>query len=360
MEYSYNVINQLSTVTIDGVTYLCELQDKSLYRLLDDDGNVAVEYHYEDGFVVSVYGKNEFGELVDKTTDTEFIGNLNHVTYNSYYFDEETGWYYCGRYYDANDGRFVDGMSASAIELLFQRQRSSVMDEESIRERAHILYNLHINDSEFGKPIEDEPNEGNWYDGMRTQEILARLIYGENPYSNTPIEEQSALAWVLWNRKMKVYLEDRMLSSIATHYEQFHAICHASEDARKPVIDSPEWRISVLYACYLICAETTDLDNPTAQLAAVMPRPYGITADHVRFCNYDSAMAKLQNGTTLRRAVIAGYGSIGSTPASLESNYLAYDEAIYEEEGYHLRTPGSTPTEDVNGYYEKVNIFYCD
>lgn len=351
LEYSYNAIDQLSAITIDGITYLCELLDKSLYRLLDSEGNVVVEYHYENGFVVSVYGKNEQGELVDKTNDKEFVGNLNQVTYKSYYFDEETGWYYCGRYYDAVDGRFVDGINSSSAEMFLLQRRNNEDEEVSVREAATVLYNSYINNSEFGAP-KDVPSSGNWYDGMLTPEILARLIYGENPYQSAPSDERVALAWVLWNRKMHPDF-DFMLSSIATSPEQFHAICHGSEDARIPDTDSTQWKISVLYACYLYCTETVSI-NQTSELEALLPRPYGITSDHVYFCSYDSAMNKLQNGTILRNGVIAGYGSIGSTPVSLEANYWDYDETYYEEYGTHI-------VRYVNNVrYECINIFYCD
>lgn len=189
---------------------------------------------------------------------------------------------------------------------------------------------------------------------------MARLIYGENPFYGIPASEQIGIAWVLWNRKMSGYGNDHTLFDVATHPTEFSAICDASEQSRKPNITTIQWKTAVLYACYLYCAETTNLENPTARLNAVMSIPFGMISNHIYFYDYDTAMAMLQNGTTLRFAVIAGYGSIGSTPASLESNYLAYDEAIYEADGYHLLTQASSLTEDVNGYYEKVNIFYCD
>ena len=117
LEYSWDALDNLRTITIDGLMYTCELDDGSVIRLYDTAGNIAVEYHYtDDCFVDSVYGRNEAGELVDKTNDRDFIGNINKVTYNSYYFDEETGWYYCGRYYDPANRRFVEGISGYLVD----------------------------------------------------------------------------------------------------------------------------------------------------------------------------------------------------------------------------------------------------
>ena len=75
--------------------------------------------------MIAVYGRNNNGEMVNYTNDKDFIENLNHVTYNSYYYDEETGWYYCGRYYDAVNERFIDGISAESREK-FQQQAGNI------------------------------------------------------------------------------------------------------------------------------------------------------------------------------------------------------------------------------------------
>ena len=101
LEYSYEEprYGYLSHIKVDGITYTCELDHDyfNLYRLLDEEGNVVVEYQYENGVVSQVFGSDEEGKLVDKTDDKEFIGNINKVHYaNGTYFDEETGWYYHG------------------------------------------------------------------------------------------------------------------------------------------------------------------------------------------------------------------------------------------------------------------------
>ncbi len=43
-------------------------------------------------------------------TDESFIGTINLIRLHSFYYDEETGWYYTGsRYYDSNKNEFLKG-----------------------------------------------------------------------------------------------------------------------------------------------------------------------------------------------------------------------------------------------------------
>ena len=70
--------------------------------LIDSDGNYSARYVY-DG-----YGNCEtrmaWTDMPDSTTAA-----LNPFRYNGYYYDAETGLYYCNsRYYDAENGRFIN------------------------------------------------------------------------------------------------------------------------------------------------------------------------------------------------------------------------------------------------------------
>ena len=113
LEYRYEVVyGRLSHITVDGITYTCELDHLNLHRLLDEEGNVVVEYRYENSVVSQVLGCDEEGKLIDKSDDEEFIGNLNKVYDGSgTFYDEETSWYYrCdGKYVDYVNGHFLHG-----------------------------------------------------------------------------------------------------------------------------------------------------------------------------------------------------------------------------------------------------------
>lgn len=68
-----------------------------IISIYDETGNKVVEYIYDDwGKVVNIVGDKE-------------LGNMNHFRYRSYYFDEESGFYYLeSRYYDCETGRFIN------------------------------------------------------------------------------------------------------------------------------------------------------------------------------------------------------------------------------------------------------------
>lgn len=65
--------------------------------IYDNNGNVVVEYLYDDwGNIISISGNQD-------------IGNLNNFRYRSYYYDNESGLYYLqSRYYDSETGRFLN------------------------------------------------------------------------------------------------------------------------------------------------------------------------------------------------------------------------------------------------------------
>ncbi|MBQ6876760.1 MAG: cell wall hydrolase [Lachnospiraceae bacterium] len=348
LEYSYNAKGELIEVIIDGINYTCVLDAGSVYQLIDTAGNVAVQYSYENNFVSAVYGSTEQGKLVDRTTDETFVGNLNKVTYNSYYFDEETSWYYCGRYVDSMNGRFVDGVDITVEEVLRRIDNSRLVN--ALYRKGYQAAAQLVQSANFGCAIDDDSS--NWYVNLSDVELLARVIYGENPYNDTPADERKAVAWVLWNRKIKPGYGGNTLREVVTnpgHFEPLDAGC-SSYKARNPETATNEWMEAVSYACLIYYAEVDG--HTTADLVEAMPRPYGITENHLFFSNYDSSLEKLNNGKTLVSAVIAGYGSVGDTALDLELAYDDYVWDLYEETGVELETG--------TNYVGKVNIFYTN
>ena len=71
----------------------------NLVALLDNTGAVVVKYKYD------AWGNCQT-TVVDSTAGT--IGELNPFRYRSYYYDDETGFYFLKtRYYDPEIGRFI-------------------------------------------------------------------------------------------------------------------------------------------------------------------------------------------------------------------------------------------------------------
>ncbi len=74
--------------------------------ILDSLYNVVARYDYDSwGKLIKI--TDESGN--DITNSMTHIGYLNPIRYRSYYYDNETGWYYLQqRYYDPNTGRFLN------------------------------------------------------------------------------------------------------------------------------------------------------------------------------------------------------------------------------------------------------------
>ncbi len=323
LEYEYDEEKNLIAIEIDGIVYQCVLDDSTVSRLLDESGNLVAEYQYEDNLVIGVYGVDSEGNRIDKSSDREFIGNLNQVTYNSYYYDRETGWYYCGRYYDVAGERFVDGNTLTFEQAL---TRANSMREVTLESHANAMYEYAMSSYDFGKPMdeiyydEDEGTSGIWYSYQSTMSIVARVIYGENPYEGTPHSERVAVGWVIWNRKVKNWdTWGNTLESVTTYPGAFSAL--NGSKARMPETTSNEWASAVRVASYLFSAEY--LSRTTDDLLGCMPRPTGITADHLFFRSYESFRTGI-GSKTYDTPVIAGYGRISATVASLESALSAY------------------------------------
>ena len=107
--FRYESNDQLVGVQINGTEYiyLKNLQG-DVVSILDMNGQSVVDYTYDAwGKVTSISGS---------MADT--IGNLNPMRYRSYYYDNESGYYYLqSRYYDSNTCRFINADESSMLEL---------------------------------------------------------------------------------------------------------------------------------------------------------------------------------------------------------------------------------------------------
>ena len=138
---------------VDGARILAEKRsDRTIYYAYDESGDVvgftqklssgAVEAFYYvknlQGDVtellnykldtVAVYSYNAWGEIIsvndssgNAITDMNHIANINPFRYRSYYYDTETGFYYCGsRYYNPVFCRWInaDGYASTGQGLL--------------------------------------------------------------------------------------------------------------------------------------------------------------------------------------------------------------------------------------------------
>ena len=115
---------------------------------MSNQGNIAVEYEYNEwGEILSITN----GKGVDVSKNAGHIANLNPFRYRSYYFDQESGFYYLmSRYYDPEVGRFIN---ADELLILLTKQGDVLEDN---------LYTYCINN-----PLNFIDKNGEWYSTYR-------------------------------------------------------------------------------------------------------------------------------------------------------------------------------------------------
>lgn len=111
--FLYDGNDEIAGFEHNGVTYYYEkdvLGD--VVAILDAEGNNVAGYSYD-----------AWGNIQEMTGDQE-LAKLNPIRYRSYYYDEETGFYYLNhRYYDSVIGRFISADDVSMI--LYELDKSN-------------------------------------------------------------------------------------------------------------------------------------------------------------------------------------------------------------------------------------------
>lgn len=271
---SFGVPNAvLTSFVYEGTTYYFSVDDDgTVVAILNDNGTEIVRYIYEYGVVKQVLSLSNVGDWVDATNDELNIGKINRIRYLGYYFDEETKWYYCGRYYDSTNNRFIDGQTENDTFDYCNFPRVLRTVPSDLHQQIYSLAYQCYNDPNFGAPI---AAGSGWYTALSNVEILARLIYGEQTkYTN----EQRAVAWVVVNR---VYSSDPFfpdtLRGVMTQSSQFSTISGSgSNQARQPATSSDGWTNAISVASIVVvCLEY--YANGNSYLDETLPRPNGIS-----------------------------------------------------------------------------------
>ena len=108
------------TQTLNNVTKIYYYVYNALgdvVQLLDINGYIVAKYEY-DAWGNILYVKD--GANRDVGITENHIANVNPIMYRGYFFDLETGFYYCGsRYYDPVVGRWINGDSVLADTNLY-------------------------------------------------------------------------------------------------------------------------------------------------------------------------------------------------------------------------------------------------
>ena len=294
IEYVYqNEVGVLLSVTYNGIKYsaICD-EDGSVIALNDVTGTTIVKYIYDKG-IAEIETVNKFIE------EDSFVGEKNKIRWNSLYFDDETSYYYSGgRFINSESGNFVDKIIGYESDFsIMRRDRISRMAEE-VTNWADVLLNGTPN---YGASI---AAGSNWADGLSDVEVLARLIYAENPYKNKI--DQRAITWIVLNRYYGDGFQDT-LREVALAKNQFATSNNGSYDARNPVSGYQPWSDATWLACAILTADSKE------DCAGLFGRPNGIT-DQVFFLSLDgfcdrctdSSQGIVYNGNTLKDVVVVG------------------------------------------------------
>lgn len=284
-EISYlNINEQVAGIVVDGTKYLfIKDDDKTVIGITDEFNNELARYQYDDkGYVSHVLGFED-GEWVDKTDDSAFIGNINMVRLHSYIFNPDDSLYYIGsRPYDPVRKVFVDGIyDLDKISTFQDFLASKGIKHDNLEPQytpTYLIQQIYswrqslLASGTFGTSV---PYSSVWYSNLSDVEILTRLIYGENTYSDRG-RERNAIAWVLVNRRdaNKSYFGGTVYRSIATKPGQFETItgdtASKTQHARTPDVNSTAWSEATWNACVLL---STSINEHYEEL---VPKPLGI------------------------------------------------------------------------------------
>ena len=277
----------LSGFRFQGIEYIYSIDESGLISGILQDNREVVRYFYEAGVCNQVMALSDGGEWIDKIAEKEFVGNVNPFRYKRYYFDEETGWYWIGRYYSQKAGRFIDGVSAGrAEELMLQYGK---------------LPEIHYKIYTFGG---DKNAIAAYMADVDQVDYVARVLYCE---SNVYIPDQQAVAWCIKNRMLQGY------GGVTTAYGQ---VTMEGEFSAVKAADfwDPKSGNAWLTACQMT-QKLVDGENPTT----IKPSYY---SDQISFRSVNSFNEKASQvgnklyyeGHEIENVIVVNYGSITSYP----------------------------------------------
>lgn len=301
-EYTDGIGETLSGFVVDGSRYkFVKDENQTVVAILNDSGTEIARYEYCKGVVSRILGLDSNGAWVDKTNDPGFVGTVNMIRYFSNYYDAETGWYYCERYYDSVNRRFVicsdkvsqnGGINARNMQMVVDAEVNRLLTEEE----------------NYGDPI---TYSSGWYNNLEDVEILARLIYGE---CTGNLVDQRAIDYCILNRLHGASYFGDTLRSVATKPGQFSTITSTDPNnsfhARSPQTGSDGW-----YNATYIAVSLVKTMGVTTFCESLFSRPLGIT-NQTQFLNFYTFINNtteangdmFYRGEKIKSVVIAGVG----------------------------------------------------
>ncbi|MDD4542242.1 MAG: hypothetical protein PHY13_00530 [Clostridia bacterium] len=276
IKYIYGVVSNSESIIgfiLDDVKYSYRFIEgtKTVEAITTSYGKDIARYCYGKDNKVTIFGLNRFGIWVDKSSDKDFIGSINLIRFNSYYFDEETGYYYDGGYYyDAANHAYIVNNSVKLDEINtlegFLKYKnitpSKSLTLNEVDQLAEDWKDTLMATSTYGQSISAVSN---WYSSLGDEEIIARLIYAENPYANS-YADRSAITQLLINRRNSSSFPNTF-RNVAIQSSAFSTInpnpfsSSTTYHARNPVKSSSVFIETTYVACVLALTSDTSIVN---------------------------------------------------------------------------------------------------
>lgn len=222
-----------------NIEYIRGFEYNSLEYEFEYVDNVIVGIKYNDELIAKyIYGDSfsfietqifSDGQWI-RCEDDNFIGNINKIRYVQVYYDEETGWYYMGRYYDPYNVRYVDGLSPETAEELMK----------------DYGYRAVVKSYQFALPYTGIMAADIQSAKMSEFEVVGRVIYCE---AGKISYDWHAVAWVIFNR-MNAY--GKTAYEVVTYEDAFSA--YVNRVYLNVTIDSTQekWKVCMENAYNLV------------------------------------------------------------------------------------------------------------
>lgn len=215
------------------------------------------------------------------------------------FYDEETGWYYNGRYYDCGANRYVDGISpemANELEDIYG-------------------YRALIRSYEFGLPYVHS-EKARYSASMDSVEIVGRVFYCE---AGTSTSDWDAVAWAVYNRMKST---GRTAFSIVTNGD-FSAFNNGSY-----MFSTSGWyNTTKFYRCIENSELLNNNEKPFAEVSYISNqknfRSISTFSDKYSSDGYTQKF----DGVEIKNVVIPGVGIIGADTRSI--NKLNYESCQF-------------------------------
>lgn len=350
VEYLYETIYDMQPygVEFEGETYIYKKnEDGYIVGLLSAKNELVIQYILDENWIPDMNNVickgNEYQKIYIE------LAELNSYIGLGYYFDKESNLYYNGRYYDAISGSYIGALYDDSV---YERGQDGIALCTDYDLEAEEWSNDLLNSSTYGKNISYSQN---WYQGLSTVEILARLIYGEDTHINCS-EERDAVAWLLLYRldSESMFGETGAgLRGIATKYEQFSTINPSTsksendrmletQNAREPVVNIA-WKQATYLACLLMLTTNKDdiydtIGKPVYYTNQVYFLSYTTVYDDKRLNGAGDSLTMYTWGKTMavKDVTIVGVGRYTNS-ADIYSNSISSSAYEIKNVYYNLR-----------------------